>query len=582
VRQRQSKYNSLQEGDNSSDQDDHSAYNPSPARPQRTPTPSPTPEPERNSTPESSPNHRRAATRKKKGTKKATKKAAKKAGKGKAAQAQASANTLPITEELKEACTILCWALLNQRLPDRITASPVVTFLAVLGIDANRNGLLEAPEYTNKLSGLVKCGQLVVLQSALSQKRAHPEKDLLEMVGAQMFEFFAFGTASPMDKIMDLRAFGKVLRNRTTVDGHIVWNADYTRLTRKDLSFSMNSLRWWVRDSIEQGRELLADLLFVEPSAPGTPGTRYQRFPPLNLKAVYDNPKHKYPGYHFVRDEKNQAVFLRKNKLHHRVTESGSLQARMFADVGTKKWKATEVKAYAQRRYDFLSQLLLLFHITGGQPARGTELLTLTWRNPNRFGEFRNIFLEDGQVVFVTTYHKNYAMTAATKVIQRYLPTEVGELFVYYIWLVVPFMQSLHAHFEQRGVKVDMLGEAGTHLWPISMLPNNNCRMAAKAYFKAKADKEAAALAPPLPKPSTESLSSSSPSPEDANAPHEDATPSPENATQPPKDASKPAKDAPSLLEQVKLETEEPWTANYLGKVIRKSMKEGLKTEGSV
>jgi hypothetical protein len=40
-------------------------------------------------------------------------------------------------------------------------------------------------------------------------------------------------------------------------------------------------------------------------------------------------------------------------------------------------------------------------------------------------------------VLFVTLYHKNYVATSSTKVIHCYLPSEVGELLVYYLWLVV-------------------------------------------------------------------------------------------------------------------------------------------------
>jgi hypothetical protein len=43
----------------------------------------------------------------------------------------------------------------------------------------------------------------------------------------------------------------------------------------------------------------------------------------------------------------------------------------------------------------------------------------------------------------VTTYHKGYNITGSTKIIHRYLPKEVGELLVYYLWLVRPFCNSL-------------------------------------------------------------------------------------------------------------------------------------------
>jgi hypothetical protein len=55
----------------------------------------------------------------------------------------------------------------------------------------------------------------------------------------------------------------------------------------------------------------------------------------------------------------------------------------------------------------FLQRLLLLTHITGGQPARGTELLSIQYCNTVH-GLLRNIFIENGLVSFVTCYHKGY------------------------------------------------------------------------------------------------------------------------------------------------------------------------------
>jgi hypothetical protein len=50
-----------------------------------------------------------------------------------------------------------------------------------------------------------------------------------------------------------------------------------------------------------------------------------------------------------------------------------------------------------------------------------------------------NVFIEDGMVVFVTRYHKEYNLSRDLKIIHWYLPRKVGELVVWYMWLVLPF-----------------------------------------------------------------------------------------------------------------------------------------------
>ena len=46
-------------------------------------------------------------------------------------------------------------------------------------------------------------------------------------------------------------------------------------------------------------------------------------------------------------------------------------------------------------------------------------------------------------VAFIPGYHKGYKKGRRTKIVHRYVPQEVGEIAVYYMWLVEPFVRSL-------------------------------------------------------------------------------------------------------------------------------------------
>ena len=43
------------------------------------------------------------------------------------------------------------------------------------------------------------------------------------------------------------------------------------------------------------------------------------------------------------------------------------------------------------------------------------------------------MFIEDGLMVYVTIYYKGIGASGKAKIIHRYLPREVGELFFYYL-----------------------------------------------------------------------------------------------------------------------------------------------------
>jgi hypothetical protein len=66
----------------------------------------------------------------------------------------------------------------------------------------------------------------------------------------------------------------------------------------------------------------------------------------------------------------------------------------------------------------------------------------MRWKN-TASGGIRNIFIEEGLVSFVAIYHKGYRSSGNIKIINRFLPREVGELLVYYLWLVVPFFEGV-------------------------------------------------------------------------------------------------------------------------------------------
>jgi hypothetical protein len=97
-----------------------------------------------------------------------------------------------------------------------------------------------------------------------------------------------------------------------------------------------------------------------------------------------------------------------------------SPQGRKLRDSQNAAWQPQAVRRYLRQVEKFLELLLFLTHVTGGQPARGTKITTARYRNG--YMQDRNIFVMDGQVVFISRYHKSQAMWDKPKVIPRFLP----------------------------------------------------------------------------------------------------------------------------------------------------------------
>ena len=60
--------------------------------------------------------------------------------------------------------------------------------------------------------------------------------------------------------------------------------------------------------------------------------------------------------------------------------------------------------------------MIVLTHIAGGQLARGPEIISIRHSNTVK-GSYRNIFIKDGIVVFVTRYYKGYSVSGDVKII---------------------------------------------------------------------------------------------------------------------------------------------------------------------
>lgn len=158
------------------------------------------------------------------------------------------------------------------------------------------------------------------------------------------------------------------------------------------------------------------------------------------MSELKDNPAKDEPNWNFIQDKRNRMQEY-KRWLLNRVLQTTEL-AKKFIHADTGVWRQGRVNEYLDSLSYFLEKLLVLVYMTSGQPARSRELLSVRYRNTEKGGH-RSIFIENGLLVVVTYYHKGYNITGTEKIIHRYLPKEVGELVLLYIWLVLPMRQQL-------------------------------------------------------------------------------------------------------------------------------------------
>lgn len=396
---------------------------------------------------------------------------------------------------LPEACLWFCTTLLNQMIQKKEYESPLICGLALLGVKAD--GWKDANDYPPILSAMIKISRFMVIQIGYQsspveesddeeereergglekageeegeekeedeeeRETASLKKDLdkltsskqkvhcLEWVTGFMDEFMVRGTKGPMQWMLDLRTYGLKIHYNSTAQGHVDWDGD--RILYKDIQFTMDEFRGMVHGLVHDTRKLLVkEIMHVE---------REEQLPSIPWSQLRDDPHQTRTRWSFIQDERNPWPVDGKTWFTRRIEREERLKQQFVSTNRPEHpWKDGGVQRYSQQVMKFREQLLLCIHLCGGGPARGPEILSICHRNTTR-GEQRNVFLDRGAVVVVARYHKGYSISGNVKIIHRYLPREVGELVVYYLWLVLPFHEMLEMMCWPKD-------EITSHMWP--------------------------------------------------------------------------------------------------------------------
>lgn len=393
-------------------------------------------------------------------------------------------------EEMLEASVLrFVLHLLDHPLGDNEYTSALISAMAVMGIDAN-SGWISPLLYTPKQAAVVSVSRMLVLYGATqmrkteiaqleaegidhdeAEEKAHSHFDCVQQMTNRFMTLTSYnGQPTPMDAILRLKAYGMKIRFNTSAEGVIDWVDD--TLLYGHIRFSMPQLRSMIHGVIARARQhLMKTLLLLQVNDEGEVIPSTTALPLIYWDRLVDNPAEQKMGWSFMEDARNQeATDVPKPPLWlgQRVIEEKLLREAFIDAVATRDamvvggpavWNADRVKQYRQDKDTFCQDLAVVTHGTYGFPARVSELLTISYKNSAN-GESRGVFIENGLLGTVTMYHKNIGSTQQSKVIYRFLPREVGELMVYYLWFVLPFWEKIEGIVRGKAI------ESSAYIWP--------------------------------------------------------------------------------------------------------------------
>jgi superfamily II DNA or RNA helicase len=363
--------------------------------------------------------------------------------------------------KLQMACLNFCLELLNQETRNHEFESPLLAALAVLGV--SESGWKDASEYTPILSETLKCVRFMIVRKAFETAKGWDgtrrgtrvidldggldsgldgrEDGVISEVTRMVDGFSKHGTSSPLENMVVLRAHGFSIHFDRTAEGRVNWK-DRNTLLYENMEFTMGQFRSTAHGLVAEALGLLTD------------GLLYGELPAVPWQSMCDNPVNQTPGWSFLKDRRTRWPVDGRTWMLDRVEESQDLRKKFYIKGEMSRVK---VRRYVRTADDLLEKLLVLLHMTGGQPARGSELRSIRYKNTVA-GEERNLFIDEGMLVYVTRYHKGWVMQGKPKVIHRYVPREVADLLIWYLWLVKPFGDAL-----QRFLGIEL--PEGAFLW---------------------------------------------------------------------------------------------------------------------
>lgn len=360
----------------------------------------------------------------------------------------------PQMKSIHQACLTFCIESLNQTIHNKEYDMAMVCATADLGVHAQHG--FRAPEsYPPILSLIVKIARFTIIQQAeevarpgepdgryslgggpmhfehgsdsgyeseeQSPTRSHRAQHRparvqhatsFQWVRDMVWGFMARGTAGPMQWLLDLRTYGLKIHYNTTAIGHVDWRDKYA-LGYKDIRFTMGQFCGIVHQLIHDTRQaILEDIVFV---------SKAEEVPAIPWHQLYDDPSNRSMGWSWIRDQRTQLPTDGQEWLYARIQSREDLQDRFVSHDSEGGYHHERVRDFMRQVARFRALMLVLMHITGGQPARGPEILSCRHHN-TAAGRHHNVVIEDGQVVFVTKYHKSVQISGDVKIIHRYLP----------------------------------------------------------------------------------------------------------------------------------------------------------------
>ena len=325
-----------------------------------------------------------------------------------------------------------CLALIQHPLRNATFDSPLLAFCAVLAWSPSTGSWMKINNYSSFLSHLVYDAQLLTLLYCRDLVTQTVFPTIGEAILAQRDRWLSNTSRGPLGEVNSWRLYALAVGRDTVNPAQLRWYEDGVTLAYNDIIYQVSYLHDEIDFCLQEAQRIfLEDLCLSLPEVP-----------PCPLEQLVDNWDNATPGWSFTSDPRNSDILghtvawlFEHVRLHPPLADQVFRQDPSGGDDLLVRPDFTDQYESAVQR--FLEFMLVLVHKGSGQPGRAPEVLGLRWCNVQH--DKRNLFVHDGRLLFILTYHKSLSRTHASRFPARFLFPAVAQLLTQYVALVLPF-----------------------------------------------------------------------------------------------------------------------------------------------
>lgn len=320
-------------------------------------------------------------------------------------------------------------------------------------------GLWQEPgNYNSHLSALTWMAQLVIFDTACSETKGNDDDRVPAILTDLCKDYFNQASETPFGHILQWRLYIFKVAKAAVATHQARWSVDKLTVTYRGTELEMEHVERLVAAEFRLAHSLLYEELTF----------RCRDLVPMRSFRLKDDLDVEDIGASWLRNKGN-AEFVRgaDTALLTRIQRSPELRGMFVTEgkgaAGGMMLSAKAIAVYESYVQEFLGHMLVLCHITAGQPLREPEILSTTWCNTARK---RHIYIWERLVMIYTQYHKGQQQSGVYKDNVRFLPQAVGDLMLDYIAYVIPLRQIFLRQQRPKALISPHLWARVDSVWP--------------------------------------------------------------------------------------------------------------------